>query len=202
MSRRGTIKVVLAALVFGLAKLGYADAVHVNPPIPEVEAPSKTGPQQQSIYATLDFILAHMDAQCAVTLPGASDMVRALEADKQNEQMILVGHGVFADPLLAAFTGNSGNVPPGYMMVVADNGGFFTDVVPGHPKNFLMIANEFHGGTNQAKVEILLHELGHATNAPGFVSDFGSREKIDHNNALVMTGCKNVIKSAGKVGTL
>ena len=49
-----------------------------------------------------------------------------------------------------------------------------------------------------AKDMILLHELGHATNAPGFVPDYGNPSKVDHNDSLITNGCKNVVKSAGK----
>ncbi len=61
-----------------------------------------------------------------------------------------------------------------------------------------VIAHQYRGDSNQAKVVILLHELGHATNAPGFVPDYGSPSKVDHNDSLITNGCKNVVKSAGK----
>jgi hypothetical protein len=47
-------------------------------------------------------------------------------------------------------------------------------------------------------VEILLHELGHAVNATGFQADYGSPSKAAANDHIVMGGCKNVIKAAGK----
>jgi hypothetical protein len=43
-----------------------------------------------------------------------------------------------------------------------------------------------------------LHELGHAVNAPGFQADYNSQNKIDANDRIIMTGCKSVLKAAGK----
>jgi hypothetical protein len=173
-----------------------------------VENPSKQGPQQESIYRTLDFINANMDAQCTATLPMAKEMIVALEGrtgDKTvaviDPNMILIGHGDFPHSMIAAFTGATAQTV-GYLIIVANAGAFYTEVVPAEFKkndgNYLAIAHQYHGGTNQAKAVILLHELGHATNAPGFLSDLGSQAKIDHNDAIILRGCKSVIKAAGK----
>jgi hypothetical protein len=68
----------------------------------------------------------------------------------------------------------------------------------GDRTSFYIIAGQYKGGTNPAKVEILLHELGHAVNAPGFQADYNSQNKIDANDRIIMTGCKSVLKAAGK----
>ena len=176
-----------------------------------VDNPSKTGVQQESIYRTLDFISNNLDASCTATLPMAKDMIVALESDRVNEQTILIGHADFH--FAAAFTGATKDTP-GYLILVANDGAFFTanektesahlpgsaigSVMGGERTSFYIIAHQYKGGSNQAKVVILLHELGHATNAPGFVPDYGNPSKVDHNDSLITNGCKNVVKSAGK----
>ena len=175
-----------------------------------VDNPSKTGVQQESIYRTLDFISNNLDASCTATLPMAKDMIVALESDRVNEQTILIGHADFH--FAAAFTGATKDTP-GYLILVANDGAFFTAderVIPAAAPSGLgmtlggettlsnVIAHQYRGGSNQAKVVILLHELGHATNAPGFVPDYGNPSKVDHNDSLITNGCKNVVKSAGK----
>ena len=162
-----------------------------------VDNPSKTGVQQQSIYRTLDFISTNMDASCAATLPMAKEMIAALESDRVNEQTILIGHGNFVNSNVAAFTGATKGTE-GYLIIVSNTGAFFTANERSTETTFLQIAHQYKGGTNQAKVVILLHELGHATSAPGFVPDYGDQSKVDHNDSLVTNGCKNVVKSAGK----
>ena len=118
----------------------------------------------------------------------------------------------FVNSNVAAFTGATKGTE-GYLIIVSNTGAFFTAnerstpdtpssglgmTMGEHETTFLQIAHQYKGGTNQAKVVILLHELGHATSAPGFVPDYGDQSKVDHNDSLVTNGCKNVVKSAGK----
>jgi hypothetical protein len=209
----GKIQTALVALGIFLSTLFAHGQVRVI-------NPSKTGPQQESIYRTLDFITANMDAPCGATLPMAKDMIIALEGESLsartvgNLDMVLIGHGIFVDTTVAAFTGATKETV-GYLVTVADNGGFFTAneqteglkmptgseigmTMGGTKTTFLVIAGKYRGGTNEAKVEILLHELGHAVNATGFQADYGSPSKAAANDHIVMGGCKNVIKAAGK----
>jgi len=170
-----------------------------------VTNPSKSGPQQESIYRTLDFISANLDTQCSNTLPMAQDMIKALEGDRVNPDLVLVGHGIFEHTLAAAFTGNGGNVPAGYMMVFADNGGFFTDRVNAeflttfggqHGDYFLQVARKYKGGTNVAKVEIALHELSHAVNVAEH--DAGNEAAGERNDQRILTNCSKTLKLAEK----
>jgi hypothetical protein len=179
-----------------------------------VDNPSKTGVQQESIYRALDFISTNMDASCAATLPMAKEMIAALESDRVNEQTILIGHADFTHLDAAAFTGSTKDTPAGYLILIANKGAFFTAderTVPApSPSSGLgmtlggdttlsnLIAHQYKGGTNQAKVVILLHEIGHATSAPGFVPDYGDQSKVDHNDSLVTNGCNKIVKFAGK----
>jgi hypothetical protein len=178
-----------------------------------VTSPSKTGPQQASVYATLDFITAHLDATCEASLPNIRPMIAALEGDRVNPDLILIGHGIFVGTLVAAFTGNGGNVPPGYLMVIADNGAFFTETVPdkhltrvreagtttfgGPGGQFLEVGHKYKGGSNAAKVLISLHELSHAVGVAE--PDFGDQAAIDRNDQRVMKSCSESIKAAGKI---
>jgi len=175
-----------------------------------VTNPSKIGPQQESIYRTLDFASANMDTQCSATLPMVQDMIKALEGDRVNSDLILVGHGIFEHTMVAAFTGNGGNVPAGYMMVIADNGAFFTDKTAksverdapgsatfGGPTGYyLEVAHKYRGGSNAAKVEILLHELSHAVGVAEH--DYHDSAAVDRNDKRILDNCGKVLKLAEK----
>ncbi len=184
------LKLKALSYILLASTLAHAAAYNV------VEA-SKQGTHQQSIYSALEFISAKADASCTTALPGLKEMVTSLEGDKANEQTILVGHGTF-EALTAAFTGNDGSVPEGYFITVNDTSTFFTDRVPNKPANYQEIAHKYRGGTAQAQVFILMHELGHALSAPGFIPDLSSTKNVAHNDAIVEASCQSVIRPAGK----
>ena len=164
-----------------------------------VTKPSKTGPQQESIFRTLDFITANIDEQCMVTLPNVKPMVLALEGDRVNPDLILIGHGVFEHTLVAAFTGATSQTV-GYLITVNDDGAFFTDDahMEGH---FIEVAHKFRGGKNVAKVAILLHELSHALGVAE--PDYNNQAAGDRNDKRILDNCSKTLKMAEKYkGTL
>jgi predicted Zn-dependent protease len=161
---------------------------------------SKQGPHQQSIYNALDFITAHADSKCSQALPGLATMIAALEGDRHNEATILIGHGTY-NAMTGAFTGNDGSVPEGYFITVNDASTFFTDAVPGHPNQYLMVALRYRGGTPQSQVFVLMHELGHVLEAPGFLADYNSIDNVMHNDSIIEKSCHAVIDAAGNRGS-
>lgn len=179
-----------------------------------VTNPSKTGPQQESIYRTLDFISTNVDTQCSTTLPMVQDMIKALEGDRVNPDLVLIGHGNFEHTTVAAFTGATPQTV-GYLIVIADNGGFFTDkanaeLIPKdspeiqgqttfgrqHVDYFLQIAHKYRGGTNVAKVDIILHELSHAVGVAEL--DYNNTAAGNRNDKRILDNCSKTLKQAEK----
>jgi hypothetical protein len=50
------------------------------------------------------------------------------------------------------------------------------------------------GGTSQAQIFILTHEVGHMTNV--LQPDFNNQQKSDQNDSLIVKHCKKTIKAA------
>ena|ERR1035437_5565490 len=177
---------VLILFVFMFNILGRCQIAVTNP--------SKTGPQQESIYRTLDFISTNIDMQCNTTLPMVQDMIKVLEGDRVNPDLVLVGHGTFERAGVAAYTGATPQTV-GYLIMIADNGGFFTDKAD-DPKYFIQIAHKYHGGTNAAKVETLLHELSHALGVAE--ADYNNTAAGDRNDKRISDNCGKTLKLAEK----
>ena len=57
----------------------------------------------------------------------------------------------------------------------------------------------YTGGTTRAQVFILLHELAHFTNAPGFQSDLGDPVATASNDSLVNKNCGRTINAAKNI---
>jgi hypothetical protein len=55
------------------------------------------------------------------------------------------------------------------------------------------------GGSNQAQVAILIHEIAHFVGAPGFKSDFGDSSAGRSNDNLLRQKCGRTIGAAGKM---
>jgi hypothetical protein len=55
----------------------------------------------------------------------------------------------------------------------------------------------YTGGTGQAQVEILLHELGHALGATRFQNEYGNTGNGKSNDNLINENCSKTIESLG-----
>jgi hypothetical protein len=146
---------------------------------------SKAGRNQTLIENTLHWIRSalDLDPDCARWLAGAQNYIDTL----LNES--LIAHGEFEnEPTIAAFTGTAGtNVPPGYAAVVVNvEGAFFQS-------DFLVAGGSIQGGTDLARVFILLHELGHGLEIRNFESDFRNPEAGARNDAKVLENCKKTL---------
>jgi RHS repeat-associated protein len=122
---------------------------------------SKSGNAQVRIENTLRWIREALtdDEECSNWLQGARAYIDVLIGQS------LFAHGEF-DPGVAAFTGTGNtNVPEGYAaLVVNEQSAFF--------RGGLRVGNRtIEGGTDLARVFILLHELAHGLELNDFESD-------------------------------
>jgi hypothetical protein len=104
-----------------------------------------------------------------------------------------IGHGTF-DVGVSAFTGNNPNqtdVLAGYGITVNDAGVFFKASANGAN----LTVGGYTGGTGQAQVFILLHELAHLLGAAGFQDDFGNKLAGNQNDALVKQKCQQTLNA-------
>jgi RHS repeat-associated protein len=164
--------------------------------------PSKTGPNEQRIRTVLDWINGNIDADCAGWLSGVGDAIAGLEGDASNLDTVLIGHGTM-NVGVSAFTGNNvsqTDLPPGYAITVNDAGAFFVgSYTNSSGQTMTLSANGYAGGTSQAQVAILLHELAHFVGAAGFQSNFENSAAGKRNDALVKQHCKDTLNAAKKI---
>jgi hypothetical protein len=98
-----------------------------------------------------------------------------------------VGVGVFSNPSVNAVTGVVGtDLPAGASITINLNGAFFSS---GASTGMPVVT----GGTAEAQVRILLHELAHATGAADFRSGDQGKGDQDYNNGLVSQHCQKTI---------
>jgi hypothetical protein len=160
-----------------------------------VSNPSKTGPQQDRISTVLNWINTNVDDQCAKWLGGLGDAIESLLGDSTDDRTVLIGHGAFNGSAVSAFVGNhpsQTDIPDGYAITVNDTGLFFKSISG-------FTAGGYKGGTSQAQVFILLHELGHWLNASGFQSDFQNSAAGLANDNLVKQNCGKTINAAKNI---
>ncbi len=121
-------------------------------------------------------------------------MIKALEGDRVNPDLILIRHGVFEHAPVAAFTGVTSQTA-GYLITVNDDGAFFTD--DAHMEGrFIEVAHKFRGGKNVAKVDVLLHELSHALGVAE--PDNNNQAAVDRNDKRILDNCSKTLKMAEK----
>ena len=156
---------------------------------------SKTGPKQAAIWNTLALMKAAfingVDPDCENWLAGVVGHIEQLLGTTGRPEDSYLGHGVFSDPRVNAFTGiTATNVRDGEaIIVVNDNGAFFS--------SRQSTANgKIRGGTFQARVFIMLHELAHSLEIKGFEKDFGNDAVGKANNKLVLKHCEKMLKWA------
>ncbi len=160
-----------------------------------VKNPSKGGANQDRIRAVLNWIKTNVDKDCANWLGGIGGAIDSILGDPADERTVLIGHGEFDDSAIGAFTGNAPSqtdIPDGYAMTVNDTGLFFKSISG-------MTAGGYNGGTSQAQVFIMLHELGHWLNAGGYQSDFDNQDAGKSNDNLVKQKCGKTLNGAKNI---
>jgi hypothetical protein len=70
---------------------------------------------------------------------------------------------------------------------------------PANSANQLQVADAFNPGSFGARMVILLHELAHKINPPGFKDDAFSVRDSEKNTQLIMDHCLHAIMGAWKM---
>jgi RHS repeat-associated protein len=155
---------------------------------------SRSGAKESTITNDLNDILNQvLTGGCAKWLTGqdfsASQLIAALETAVSGGPSY--GYGAVNSNTLAAFVGNTNpngtpvtGLPVNASITVNTNGAFFNS---GYTVGFGN--TQYTGGTLQAQIFILVHELAHLVGAAGFLSDAGSQDNVNSNNALVQQNC-------------
>jgi hypothetical protein len=143
---------------------------------------STSGPNQDTIMKILEYIKNNINDDCKNHLPGVVGFID----DIMNNSMI--AHAEF-DTSINAFIGGTqhDDLPAGIAIAVNDLGLFFNPSLTNNVAGF-------EGGTSKAQLLILLHELGHITQAFGpNENDFGDQSKVNANNNFIKQHCGAMI---------
>jgi hypothetical protein len=168
-----------------------------------VKNPSKTGTQEQRIDTDLDWIKNNIDPDCAKWLSGIGAQIAGLEGDPNDPNSALIGHGTFDTTSVAAFTGSNPSqtdLPVGYAITVNDTGAFFVGSYTSGGQQYTLTVGGYAGGSSQAQILILLHELAHSLGmipddfGPGIPGGQSSR-----NDKTVMQNCGKTLNAAKNI---
>jgi hypothetical protein len=159
---------------------------------------SRTGPKETTIANDLDKILNQvLTGGCATWLTGpqysASDFISAIMGSGPGDYTF--GYGSLNNNATAAFVGNNNldgtpiaGLPANATITVNANGAFFNSAYT-VGSGFV----QYTGGSLQAQIFILVHELAHEVGAAGFMPDAGNQSATNSNNALVQKNCGSQI---------
>jgi hypothetical protein len=159
---------------------------------------SRTGAKGNTITNDLNDILNQvLTGGCATWLTNegvsVSQLINALETSVSGGPSY--GYGTLSSNTTAAFVGtmNTDGTPisglPGDSSItVNSNGACFNSGYTVGSGN-----TQYNGGTLQAQIFILIHELAHLSGAAGFQSDAGNPSAVASNNALVQKNCGSQI---------
>jgi hypothetical protein len=177
------IRVSSAGFVFGGATDSYTNSGGggggSNATFVHVWGVSQLGEEQDKILRVLDYIKNNINDDCKNSLVGVIGYIDQIV--KGNA----IAHAQF-DTSIDAFIGGDASttdLPSGIAIAINDLGLFFN-------ASLLKTEGGYEGGTPQAQVLILLHELGHLTNAFGANDhDAGDQSKVDANNGYIKQKC-------------
>jgi hypothetical protein len=172
-----------------------------------VTNPSKTGPNQDRIRGVMAWMRQNIDPTCEGWLSGVGDAITGLLGDPANLDTVAIGHGTFDTQTVSAFTGNNPSqtdLPAGYAVTVNDAGAFFVGAYVQNGASYTLSANGYNGGTSQAQVAILLHELAHFLNSAGsggagFQPDFNNSAAGAANDRLIRQNCQRTLDAARNI---
>jgi RHS repeat-associated protein len=165
------------------------------PPRPiHVTNARKDGEDYLKVQDAFALTMASLDPNCEAFLnsgqgpaTNVSSAVRSYVSDLFAEDMVAVAN---FQGNIAAFTGSGGtDLPDGYAAITFNTASaFFKD-------GFTVDNGKIQGGSNQAQVFIILHELGHALNATDFLPDKNDAEAGKSNDKLIETNCSKTLAS-------
>ena len=159
---------------------------------------TRTGANENTITDDLNDILNQvLTGGCARWLTGqdfsASQLIAAMETAVSGGPSY--GYGVLNNNNTAAFVGTTNTdgtpiagLPADASITVNTNGAFFNSAYT-VGSGFI----QYTGGTLQAQIFILIHELAHEVGAAGFLPDAGNQANVNSNNALVQKNCGSQI---------
>jgi hypothetical protein len=148
---------------------------------------NRNGPREDEINIALETLDNIVDPDCRAWLQGGvfGNLDTEISEIVQNG---VVGHGSIStnqpDTVVNAVT-NPGDAP-GFAIVINDNGAFYNSSVATDNGNIT-------GGDLKADIFILLHELGHLNQIPGFLDDSQSSANGKTNNITVEQKCSKTL---------
>jgi RHS repeat-associated protein len=149
---------------------------------------SKSGSNYSKVVSTLQWIAANIDPTCLAFLQSGGGNLATSVNDLTDNSLLAVANFTST---IAAFTGIGGtDLPAGTAAIVVNNAGAFFN------SGFTVDGGQYTGGTVQADVFIMLHELGHLLNANGFQSDYGNSKAGQSNDNLISTNCSATLQAA------
>ncbi len=136
---------------------------------------STEGPNEQVIDAAAQSLVAFIDPNCLSWLQSGG-----VNLGQEVSGLLgygLIGHGTITttqpNSVVNAVEGPSD--APGFAIVINDNGAFFN-------KNVTTDVGQLQGNTIAARIFILIHELAHSMEVPGFVPDGSSQTLVNQND--------------------
>lgn len=159
---------------------------------------SRTGAKENTITNDLNDILNQVLTGGSATWLSnqdfsASQLIAAMETAVSGGPSY--GYGVLNSSTTAAFVGTNNTdgtpiagLPANASITVNSNGAFFNSAYT-VGSGFV----QYTGGTLQAQIFILVHELAHEVGAAGFQPDAGNPSAGASNNALVQKNCGSQI---------
>jgi len=145
----------------------------------------KSGRHYDQAANTFQDILKSIDPDCLGFLQSGGNNLNDYVSGLLSNGLLAVGDFVAN---IAAFTGTGGtNLPPGAAAIVVNNNGAFFS------SNFYVDQGSIVGGTPEADVFILLHELGHALGANGFQNDYNNKQAGKSNDQLISQHCQKTL---------
>jgi RHS repeat-associated protein len=159
---------------------------------------SRTGTNESAIANALTLIQNNILSgknPCSSWLAGvvggfsASEFIAAIMGSGPSQYTF--GYGLINSPTTAAFVGNTNangtpvaGLPGDATITINSNGAFFNS-----GQQIGGGGAQYQGGSIQAQVFILLHELAHEVGAAGFQADNGNNNAETSNNNLVQKNC-------------
>lgn len=150
-----------------------------------VTALTKSGPQYNQAASVFKQVSTDIDPQCLNFLQSGGQNVKTFISDLLSEQMLAVAN---FNTSIAAFTGTAGtNIPAGTAAIVINGTSAF------YSSKYTVDQGKITGGTPEADAFIILHELGHALDAKGFLPDNNNPSAVAANDQLIAQNCKQTL---------
>jgi RHS repeat-associated protein len=166
------------------------DPVQKGPGIVHVTNIAKSGANYDIAKGRFNDVLSQIDPDCLSYLNSGGGDLNSYVHDLLTFNLLAVGT---TNPAIAAFTNSGGTdipVSAEVAILVNNNSAFFNS-------NYTVDSGKYAGGTPQAQIFILLHELGHALGASGFQDDLGKPKAGQSNDNLINTNCSKTLQKFG-----